>query len=126
MDHEQFQQQTRQWLEANCPESQRRPARVEELVDEPPEDPEGLEKRRLRSLGLFQEVVKTRPHVPAALPSFRSDRELSFRLAASARMDPVMQQELLEMSREVDRLDRLDPVFRFGIGRLPYQGRAEA
>ena len=32
MDHEQFQQETRQWLEANCPESQRQPAKVEDLV----------------------------------------------------------------------------------------------
>jgi Lon protease-like protein len=101
-------------------------ARVEEVADDPVTDPEALRKRRENSMRLFEQVVRTQPHAPDALPAFRLDQELSFRLAASARMDAVMQQELLEMRREVDRLDRLDPVFRFGIGRLPYEGQAEA
>jgi len=37
-----------------------------------------------------------------------------------------MQQELLVMQREELRLDRLDPVFRFGIGQAQGEGQAEA
>jgi Lon protease-like protein len=101
-------------------------ARVEDYEDHQIQDAEALQNRREASLKLFEQVLRTQPHVPDALPAFRTDRELSFRLAAAARMDVVMQQELLEMRQEADRLDRLDPVFRFGIGRLPYEGQAEA
>jgi Lon protease-like protein len=101
-------------------------ARVEDFGDEAVADTDALKKRRKSSLSLFEQVVRTQPHVPDALPSFKVEKEVSFRLAASARMDVIMQQELLEMRREIDRLDRLDPVFRFGIGRLPYDGQAQA
>ena len=101
-------------------------ADVEKYRDSPVDRPKALEARRLRSLDLFRNVIAAQPHVPKALPSFDAEREISFKLAASARMDPVMQQELLEMQREELRLDRLDPVFRFGIGQAQGEGQAEA
>lgn len=85
--------------------------------DRAPEAPELLLARRRRSLALFRTVLQTFPHVPEALPTFRLKRELSFRLAAVVRMDPFWQQELLELRDEMERLTRLDPVFRAGMKR---------
>jgi Lon protease-like protein len=92
-------------------------ASVEALEDEPALDPTALVKRRKRSLALFKNILQTQPHVPDALPSFSVKRELSFRLAATVRMDPFWQQEILELRDEAARLDRLDPVFQAGIER---------
>jgi hypothetical protein len=44
------------------------------------------------------------PHVPEALPRFDVQEELSFKLAATVRMDPFWQQELLELRDEEARL----------------------
>ena len=76
-----------------------------------------LVARRKRSLALFKNILQTLPHVPAAMPSFSTKKELSFRLAAVVRMDPFWQRELLELRDESKRLDRLDPVFQAGIER---------
>ena len=101
-------------------------ARVAEVRDLPPADPEALVTRRKKSLELFRSMLRTLPHVPDALPVFDVERELSFKLAAAARMDPFWQQELLEMRDEAARLDRLDPVFRFGMDQWWENGKGEA
>jgi Lon protease-like protein len=92
-------------------------AMVVPYEDEPEEDRGMLLARRKRSLDLFKSVLQTQPHVPDALPAFSLKREISFRLAALVRMDPFWQKELLEMRREVERLDRLDPIFQANIER---------
>lgn len=101
-------------------------AKVGPYQDTPPADGRGLVARRGKSLALFEQVLGSLPHVPEALPSFDVEKELSFRLAAVARMDTFWQQELLEMTEETARLDRLDPVFRFGIDRSWEGGKPEA
>lgn len=92
-------------------------ALVEPYEDEPEEDRPGLMVQRSRTLALFRSVLNTLPHVPATLPSFSLQEELSFKLAAAVRMDPPWQQELLEMRKESCRLSRLEPVFRAGMDR---------
>lgn len=92
-------------------------AMVASYEDEPEEDRGTLVARRKRSLDLFKSVLQTQPHVPDAMPAFSLKREISFRLAALVRMDPFWQRELLEMRRELERLDRLDPIFQANIER---------
>ena len=101
-------------------------ALVGPFEDTPAEDQERLVRRRENSLALFQKVLENLPHVPETLPSFNVEKELSFKLAAVARMDAFWQQELLELTDELARLDRLDPVFRFGIDKLWEGGKPEA
>jgi Lon protease-like protein len=101
-------------------------ALVTGLQDSPPGDREALVARRQRSLALFQSVLHTMPHVPEALPRFDVQEELSFKLAATLRMDPFWQQELLELRDEEARLSRLDPVFRAGIDRWLDDWQAKA
>lgn len=85
--------------------------------EDEPTDAAQLVVRRKRSLALFKNILQTLPHVPAAMPSFSTKKELSFRLAGVVRMDPFWQRELLEIKNEAERLDRLDPVFQAGIER---------
>lgn len=85
--------------------------------EDEPTDTAQLVVRRKRSLALFKNILQTLPHVPAAMPSFSTKKELSFRLAGVVRMDPFWQRELLEIRNEAERLDRLDPVFQAGIER---------
>lgn len=99
---------------------------VKDFEDDPPEDPARLVTRRKRSLTLFKTILQTHPHVPEALPSFSVKRELSFRLAGLVRMDPFWQRELLESRDEMERLERLDPVFQAGIERWWEQRGSEA
>jgi Lon protease-like protein len=94
--------------------------------DLPPQDPEALYQQRKRSLGLFKNLLRTQAHAPDALPTFRLKEELSFKLAATVRMDPFWQQELLEMRDEAARLGRLDPVFLVGLERGWEEGGQEA
>jgi len=101
-------------------------ARVVPFEDEPVKASERLVDRRKQSLNLLRTVLETLPHAPEALPSFDPEKELSFKLAAVARMDPAVQQEILEMRTETARLDELDPVFRFGVNRWREFGGAEA
>lgn len=101
-------------------------AHVDPFEDRPSMDEDRLVVRREKSLALFQQVLQNLAHVPETLPSFNVNRELSFKLAAVARMDTFWQQELLEMVDEEARLDRLDPVFRYGIDNLWEGGRPEA
>jgi len=101
-------------------------ALVEPYEDEAVRDPEGLVKRRKRTLALFKNILQTLPHVPGALPPMSVKRELSFLLAAAVRMDTFWQQELLEMQDEAARLDRLDPVFQAGIERWWEKGGTQA
>ena len=92
-------------------------ATVRTFDDNPEVDRASLILRRKRSLALFKNILQTQPHVPEAMPTFSVKRELSFRLAAVVRMDPFWQRELLELTDEQERLDRLDPVFQAGIDR---------
>lgn len=110
-------------VEASSPYFQ---AVVSELLDDPPSDPAALVARRKRSLALFQSVLQTLPHVPDALPSFDTEEDISFKLAAAVRMDPFWQQELLELRDETARLERLDPVFRAGFERWRDDWQAKA
>jgi Lon protease-like protein len=99
---------------------------VTEVQDEPPADPEALVARRKSLLALFRSVLHTMPHVPEALPRFDVQEELSYKLAATVRMDPFWQQELLELLDEDLRLSRLAPVFRAGIDRWLDDWQAKA
>lgn len=101
-------------------------ATVERYHDLVHKDQKTLVMRRKRSLTLFKNILQTLPHVPAAMPTFSVKRELSFRLAAVVRMDPFWQRELLELTDELERLDRLDPVFQAGIERWWEQKGNEA
>lgn len=101
-------------------------ARVAAVDDHPPSDPEVLVARRRTSLALFEGLLQNLPHVPDALPSFDVEEEVSFRLAAATRMDPFWQQRLLEMRSEAERLERLDPVLRYGMEKGWGEGKAEA
>jgi len=101
-------------------------ATVAPYDDEVPGDPEVLIQQRKRSLRLFKSILRTQSHVPGALPKFKLNEELSFRLAAAVRMDPFWQQELLEMRNEGARLLRLDPVFLAGLERGWEAGGEEA
>ena len=92
-------------------------ARVKPYEDLPASNPEALQERRTRALELFRTVLKGTPHAPEALPDFRVDEEISFKLAAAVRMDPFWQQELLESTDEVERLTRLTPVLQVGLER---------
>jgi Lon protease-like protein len=80
-------------------------------VDEETEDVH----RRSHSLELFQAVVESLPEEPEKLPELDTGRELSFPLARTVEVEPAWQQSLLEMRREVDRLDQLDRVFRAAL-----------
>lgn len=71
-----------------------------------------LRERRRASISLFEQVLERLPERPPVLPRFRAERELSFALAQTIRIDPAWQQGLLELRRESERLDRLDEVLR--------------
>jgi hypothetical protein len=71
-----------------------------------------LRERRRASISLFDQVLEQLPERPPVLPRFRAERELSFALAQTIRIDPAWQQGLLELRRESERLDRLDEVLR--------------
>ena len=86
-------------------------ARIVDFPDQVP-DPDELRRRRRTSLDLFMAVLDTMPEPPGALPSFDLDEELSYRLASTIDTVPSWHQELLEMPREIDRLARVDAVFR--------------
>lgn len=101
-------------------------ARTEPYLDDEVREEEALKARRKKSLDLFNTVLESLPHVPEALPSLDLENELSFKLAAMARMDPPAQQELLEMRSEWARLDSLDPVFRHSVRRWGQWGGPEA
>jgi len=92
-------------------------ARVQEMGDHSPPDPEELVRRRRGSMHLFEAALQNVPQSSGSLPAFDVEEELSFRLAAAVRMDAPWKQQLLEMRREADRLDRLDPLFRLGMSR---------
>ncbi len=70
-----------------------------------------IEERRRSSLELFEAVLDTFDERPE-LPDFSAGEELSFRLARTIQVDPRWHQELLELTSEPGRLDRLDEVFQ--------------
>lgn len=87
---------------------------VEPYRDRQPEDPGALVERRRRSLSLFRAVVEASPDA-GELPGWGTDRELSFRLAETVKIEPGWQQSLLELRDEVRRLERLDVIFRAAL-----------
>lgn len=92
-------------------------ARVGPYEDAPLRSSEALLARRRASHALFLELLRSLDHGTETLSSLDPEGELSFKLAATVRMDPKWKQELLEMTDELARLDRLDPIFRLGIDR---------
>jgi Lon protease-like protein len=94
-------------------------ALVEPLEDAAPDAGGDAEERRLerrrRTLDLL-EVVVDRLGLPsdetAPLPPMDPAEEVSFRIAALIRTDPLWQHGLLTMDREEDRLDRIDDLLR--------------
>lgn len=92
-------------------------ARVGPYEDAPIRSPGALVARRRASHALFQQLLRGLDHGPEPPPSLDPEGELSFKLAATVRVDPKWKQELLEITDEAARLDRLDPIFRLGIDR---------
>lgn len=83
----------------------------EALVDEYPdiwEDPAHIVERRRRSIELFHRVLHRMMGREQALPPVDAERETSFQLAQTIRVDPNWQQELLETQDERRRLDLVD------------------
>lgn len=101
-------------------------ARVSGFYDLPVEGRTDLVERRRRSLALFDEVVQYLPRLPGTLPTFDPEGEVSFGLAATVQMDSDSKQELLEMRSEIQRLDRLDPLFRYALNRAWDEGWPDA
>ena len=75
-------------------------------------NPAELEERRRRSIDLFQRVVDSLEEKPDNVPEIDPARETSWALAQTIRIDPVWQQDLLELRQESARLDRLDTILR--------------
>jgi Lon protease-like protein len=72
---------------------------------------EDIRARRQQTIDLFEAVLATFEERPE-LPEYSADRELSFVLAQTIQVDPRWHQDLLVMTNEVDRLERLDEVFQ--------------
>ena len=68
--------------------------------------------RRPRASDRDEAVLHTLSDRPPDLPSLSTDRDVSFLLAQTIRVDPRWHQELLEMTREEERLVRIDTVLR--------------
>ncbi len=81
------------------------------------EDEAGAElgRRRQRSIALFEAVLRGLPQTEAFEIAFDPARETSFRMAARIEIDAAWQQELLEIRRESERLDRVDEVLRAAL-----------
>lgn len=64
------------------------------------------------TLALFQRVLERIAEEPQPLPPVEERQPISFQVAQWIRIDPVWQQELLEMRSETERLDHIDTLFR--------------
>jgi Lon protease-like protein len=99
---------------------------VSDLADEEPGDPEELVRSRKRSLDLFVKVLdRFGPSDPEVGPpelELDAGRETSFRIAAWIRPDPFWQHEFLALTREVDRLRRIDRVLLDVMGAEGWNG----
>jgi len=89
-------------------------ARVEAVPDTS-RSSEGLVARRRASLELFHSVLRRVEDELPAVPDFDVNEELSYRLAATVDTHAGWHQELLELTDELDRLERVDPVFRAAL-----------
>lgn len=100
--------------EGPAPSPARNEATSNEAVSEGDAEERQMERRR-RTLDLL-DVVVDRLGLPseesAPLPPLDPADEVSFRVAALIRTDPVWQQALLTLDREEDRLDRIDELLR--------------
>jgi len=83
--------------------------------DRPRAEDATLSARRRSSIELFQAVVASLPDAPEQLPDFEPEGEVSFLLAQTIQIETVWHQELLELRDEVERLDRVDRVFRAAL-----------
>ena len=90
---------------------------VEEVIDGTSLTAEALRARRSTSIALFAQAVQavTGEGDEAAEP--KATVEASFPMAGRLRIDVAWLQALLEMTDEVDRLDRLDVVFQSALHR---------
>lgn len=86
-------------------------ARVE-LVPDEQVAPDELLARRTASLELFHAVLRRVDGLPAPLPEFDVESEISYPLAGTVDTKPVWHQALLEAVDERTRLDRVDQVFQ--------------
>lgn len=87
----------------------------EAWVEAVPDDPvagEELATRRGESLDLFHRVLRHAGELPGPLPDFSTVAELSYPLAATVDTVPQWHQQLLELTDERERLDRVDEIFR--------------
>lgn len=75
-------------------------------------DPSLARKRRGQTLDLFTEVLERNDGGEGTAPEIDLERDVSFPIAATIAVDRAWKQELLELRREVDRLDRLDVLLR--------------
>ena len=92
----------------DVPYFEARIAAVPDLVIEPNE----LLARRSASLELFHAVLRRVDGLPAPLPDFDVEHEISYPLAGTVDTKAVWHQVLLEDVDERTRLDRVDQVFR--------------
>jgi Lon protease-like protein len=97
---------------------------VSEVTDEPSGDPEGLVRARRRTLGLMAAVVDRLGlrEPPEEDEGWKVDPEdeASFRIAARIQADPLWKHELLTLTREEDRLRRIERIL---LGVLGGEGR---
>lgn len=84
---------------------------VEPVSDDPVDEGE-LTARRGESLDLFHRVLRHAGELPGPLPEFSIEAELSYPLAATVDTVPQWHQQLLELTDERMRLDRVDEIFR--------------
>lgn len=99
---------------------------VSELPDEPCPDPEALIRIRSRSMYLFTTVLDrfgpADPEQGTPELEFDPGRETSFHIAAWIRLDPAWKQDFLALTREEDRLARLDQVLLGVMGSEGWNG----
>ena len=75
--------------------------------DDQPEEAVALEWREHAAVDRFRAVLDRVAESPRDPPALDDSAPVSFQVAQWIRMDPLWQQELLEMRRESERLDRL-------------------
>ena len=80
--------------------------------DDEDEDVRGILPRRMKSIGLFRQVLEEVVEYPQPLPEIDARAETAFQIASAIRIDAAWQQGLLEKRRERDRLAQVDDLLR--------------
>ena len=75
------------------------------------------QERRTASIDLFRVVLDRGGEHEGPMPPCDSSRDVSFPIAAMVDVDRAWQQDLLELRREVDRLDLLDALLNLTMDR---------